>query len=125
MAVSPREAAAHHALGLTLTRLKKPDAALAELRQATELAPDNARSAYVYAVALNSGGQGAKAVATLKEGLARHPADRDMLSALVAFLRAGGDLSSALVYAEKLASIAPDDRNVAALVQQLRGALPK
>jgi hypothetical protein len=48
-----------------------------------------------------------------------------MLSALVAFLRAGGDLSSALVYAEKLASIAPDDRNVAALVQQLRGALPK
>ena len=125
MAVSPGEAAAHHALGLTLTRLKKPDAALAELRQATELAPDNARYAYVYAVALNSGGQGAKAVATLKEGLARHPADRDMLSALVAFLRAGGDLSSALVYAEKLASIAPDDRNVAALVQQLRGALPK
>ena len=36
IAASPREAAAHYALGLTLTRLKKPDAALSEFRQAVE-----------------------------------------------------------------------------------------
>jgi predicted CXXCH cytochrome family protein len=125
IAVSPLEAAAHHALGLTLTRLKKPDVALAELRQAAELAPDNARYVYVYAVALNSGGQGDKAIAVLKEALARHPADRDILSALIAFTRASGDLSSALVYAEKLAAIMPDDQNLAALLQQLRAASPK
>lgn len=125
IAASPREAAAHHALGLTLTRLKKPDAALAEFRQAAELEPDNARFIYVYAVAVNSGGQGDMAIAVLKEGLARHPADRDILSALIAFTRMAGDLRSALVYAERLAAIAPDDRNLAALVQQLRGALPK
>ncbi len=125
IAVSPRDAAAHYGLGLTLTRLKRPDAALSEFRRAAELDPDGARYAYVYAVALNSGGQGDLAMAVLKEGLARHPGDRDMLSALIAFNRTAGDIGSALAYAERLAAIAPDDRDLAALVQQLRGAMPK
>ena len=125
IAVSPSAAAAHHALGLTLTRLKKPDAALAEFQRAAELEPDSARYIYVYAVALNSGGQGDKAIAVLTDGLARHPGDRDILSALIAFNRTNGDLRSALAYAERLAAITPDDRNLAALIQQLRGALPK
>ena len=125
IATSPRDAAAHHALGLTLTRLKKPEAALAEFRQSAELEPDSARYVYVYAVALNSGGQGEKAMNVLKEGLARHPGDRDILSALIAFARAGGDLGSALTYAEQLAAITPDDRNLTALVQQLRSASRK
>jgi predicted CXXCH cytochrome family protein len=125
VATSPREAAAHHALGLTLTRLKQRAAALAELQQAAELNPENARYVYVYAVALNSGGQGDKAISTLKDGLSRHPADRDILSGLIAFTRASGDLSSAVVYAERLAAITPDDRNLAALIAQLRSALPK
>lgn len=125
IAVSPREAAPHHALGLTLTRLKMPNPALDELRQAAELDPGSARYVYVYAVALNSGGQGAKAIAVLQEGLARHPADRDILSALIAFTRAGGDPAAALGYAERLAAIMPDDPNLAALLRQLRGALPK
>ena len=55
----------------------------------------------------------------------RHPGDRDILSALIAFNRTNGDLRSALAYAERLAAIVPDDRNLAALIQQLRGALPK
>jgi predicted CXXCH cytochrome family protein len=125
IAVSPGVAAAHHALGLVLTRLKKPDAALSEFRQAAELDPDSARYAYVYAVALNTGGQTEKAMAVLKEALQRHPADRDILSALIAFSRAAGDSSSALLYAERLAAILPDDRNLSTLIQQLRGASPK
>jgi predicted CXXCH cytochrome family protein len=123
--VSPRDAAAHHALGLTLTRLKKPEAALSEFRRATELEPDGSRYAYVYAVALNSGGQGDQAMAVLKEGLTRHPGDRDILSALIAFNRAAGNNGSALAYAERLAAITPDDRNLATLILQLRGAMPK
>jgi predicted CXXCH cytochrome family protein len=125
IAVSPHEAAPHHALGLVLTRLKRSSPALDELRQAAALEPDNARYVYVYAVALNSGGQGGKAVSVLKEGLARHPADRDILSALIAFTRADGDLNSALVYAERLAAIVPDDQSLAALLAQLRRASPK
>ena len=36
----PRDAGLHHALGLTLTRLKRPDEALDELRRAAELDPE-------------------------------------------------------------------------------------
>jgi predicted CXXCH cytochrome family protein len=122
IAISPQAAAAHHALGLALTRLKKPQAALSEFREAADLEPDSARYAYVYAVALNSAGQQDQAVTALKEALERHPNDRDILSALIAFSRAAGDNGSALAYAERLAAIIPDDRNLSALVQQLRGA---
>jgi Flp pilus assembly protein TadD len=123
--VSPRDAGLRHALGLVLTRLKQPAAALEELRSAAEREPDRGRYAYVYAVALNSAGRGAEAVAVLKAASAKHPADRDMLSALVAFSRDAGDLSSALAYAEQLARLAPDDRAVAGLLEQLRGTIAK
>ena len=103
IAVSPREAAAHHALGLTLTRLRKPEAALAEFRRATELEPDEARYQYVYAVALHSAGQRDEAMAVLKEGLKSHPNDREILQALISFNRMAGDTKAALGFAERLA----------------------
>jgi len=122
---SPNAAAAHHALGLVLTRLRKSEAALPEFRQAAELEPESARYAYVYAVALNSAGRADDATAVLKEALARHPNDRDILSALLAFSRSSGNSSAALAYAEQLATIMPDDRNLSALIRELRSALPK
>ncbi len=67
IAASPRDAAPHHALGLALTRLKQPDAALAEFRRAAELEPGAARYQYVYAVALHSGGRVDEAMTVLKE----------------------------------------------------------
>lgn len=120
IAASPRDAAAHHALGLTLTRLKRPADALAELRQATELEPDRPRYAYVYAVALHSSGRRDEAMTVLKEALRSHARDRDILSALVAFSRTAGDAKAALGYAEQLAVITPDDRNLAALIAELK-----
>ncbi len=56
IAASPGDAGLHHALGLALTRLKRRDEALGELRRATDLDPDRARYAYVYAVGLYSAG---------------------------------------------------------------------
>jgi predicted Zn-dependent protease len=53
-----------------------PDA-LPLLRQASELAPDNARYAYVYAIALNSTGAQAQATALLEHAHGQHPTDRD------------------------------------------------
>jgi predicted CXXCH cytochrome family protein len=120
---SPRDAGLRHALGLALTRLKRPDDALAALRQAAELDPDRTRYAYVYGVALHSAGRAVEAMAILKENLARHPADRDTLLALVSFHRDAGELATALEYAERLARIAPNDRDVAALVQTLQGRI--
>jgi tetratricopeptide (TPR) repeat protein len=47
IAVSPQDAGLHHSFGLTLTRLKRSDDALGELRRASELEPDRVRYAYV------------------------------------------------------------------------------
>jgi predicted CXXCH cytochrome family protein len=127
IATSPQDAGLHHALGLTLTRLKRPDEALAELRRAAELEPDRGRYAYVYAVALQSAGRRDEATTVLKDGLARHPDDRDILQALMSFSRDAGDFATALAYAERLAWIVPNDRDLATLIQDLRrqAAKPK
>src|SRR5262249_35987657 len=81
VAASPRDGGLHHALGLVLTRLKRPDDALAELQRAAELEPERARYAYVYAVALHSAGRGSEAMRVLKDNLAHHPGNRDTLQA--------------------------------------------
>jgi tetratricopeptide (TPR) repeat protein len=122
IAYSPRDAAAHHALALTLTRLKRPDAALAEYRRAAELEPAQARYQYVYAVALHSSGQRDEAMTVLKEALRNHRGNRDILAALISFSRLAGDLTAALGYAEQLAIIRPDDRNLVGLIEELRQA---
>jgi predicted CXXCH cytochrome family protein len=117
---SPRHAGLHHALGLTLTRLKRNDAAIAELRRASEIEPERARYTFVYAVALHSAGQTQKAITVLEENLARHPSDRDTLMALISFHRGAGHIDSALKYAEQLALIIPEDNDLAKLIQDLQ-----
>jgi predicted CXXCH cytochrome family protein len=125
LAASPRDAGLHHALGLTLVRLKRNDEPLAELRRAAELDPDVARYAYVYAVALHSAGRVGDAMIALKESLSRHPDDRDTLLALIAFSRDAGDLATALEYAERLAGIVPSDVSLTALIDNLRNQIKK
>lgn len=120
LAKSPGEASLHHALGLTLVRAKRLDAALEELRRAAELDPEQPRHAYVYAVGLHSAGRRGDALAVLKTNLQRHASDRETLSALVNFSREAGDVSSALDYAEKLAKLMPGDAALSQLIQNLR-----
>ncbi len=100
LVASPGDAGLHYSLGLTLVRLKKFDEATEELHRATDLEPNRARYAYVYAVALHSAGRVSDAIAVLKQNLAQHPHDRDTLSALVAFARESGDTAAALEYAD-------------------------
>ena len=113
----------HYALGLTLTRLKRPDEAVSELHRAAELAPDQARYAYVYAVGQHSAGHVEDAITTLKENLNKHPTDRQTLLALVTFSRDAGNIASALDYAQRLARSAPEDRRIADLVEGLKRQL--
>jgi predicted CXXCH cytochrome family protein len=117
---SSQDAGLHYALGLTLTRERRPDDALAEFRIATRLEPERSRYAYVYAVALHSSGHDDDAMKVLKGNLARHPDDRDTLLALVTFSRDVGDVATALQYAEQLSRIVPNDRNLARLTDELR-----
>jgi tetratricopeptide (TPR) repeat protein len=123
VAAAPPDAGLHYALGLALTRQKQNNEALAELRRATELAPDHAQYAYVYAVGLHSAGRVEDALSILKENLAKHPTDRDSLLALVSFNRDAGNIATALDYAQRLAQIAPNDRRVSELVDTLRRQL--
>jgi predicted CXXCH cytochrome family protein len=117
---SPRDAGLHHALGLTLVRLKRQDEAIAELARAAELEPTRARYAYVYAIGLDSTGRRAEAIQALKDNLARHPADRDTLSALVSFNRDARDFASALLYAEQLLQADPNNAELKSLIETLR-----
>jgi predicted CXXCH cytochrome family protein len=117
---APRDAGLHHALGLALVRLKRNDEALAELNKASELDPERTRYAYVYAVALHSGGRTQDAMTVLKGNLARHPNDRDTLLALISFSRDSGDAKSALDYAQLLSQISPSDQGLTALIEELK-----
>ena len=117
---SSQDAGLHHTLGLTLTRQKRSDEALTEFRIATELEPGQSRYAYVYAVALHSARRVEESMKVLKESVARHPDDRDSLLALVSFSRDAGDIGAALEYGEQLTRLAPDDRELKGLVEDLR-----
>jgi len=117
---APRDAGLHHALGLAFVRSKRNDEALTELNKASELDPERSRYAYVYAVALHSGGRVQDAMTVLKGNLGRHPNDRDSLLALISFSRDSGDAKSALDYAQRLAQIVPADQGLTALIDALR-----
>jgi Flp pilus assembly protein TadD len=102
---SPSDAGLRHALGLALVRQKHLPEALVELKRAAELAPDRARYAYVYGVALDSAGQTDRALEVLAKAQERHPANRDILQALVAFAAKAGKTSAAQDYGQKLAAL--------------------
>lgn len=113
------DAGVHHALGLALVRLKRPEAALAELRRAAELMPEEPRYAYVYGVALQGHRDLEKSLRVLREANARHPYDEDILIALVTTHRDLGNVDEALPYARRLAELNPSDPSLRQLVSQL------
>ena len=119
MSIDPNNADIKHSLGLALVRQHNYADAIPELRRASELAPDNARYAYVYAVALNSIGASASAMELLENTHKRHPADRDTLLALVSIARETGDFATALTHARELVALSPTDMQLRMLVLDL------
>lgn len=73
--IAPDSPDAHHALGLLLVRRQDLPGAITELARAAELAPDDGRYTYVYAVALHSAGDTERAIAVLDRFHARRPGD--------------------------------------------------
>jgi predicted CXXCH cytochrome family protein len=120
MSVEPKNADVMHSLALFLVRQHNYADAVPLLRQAAELAPDNVRYAYVYAIALNSTGAPEQSRALLERIHRQHPADRDVLIALITGARGAGDLSSALSLAQELAELDPADPQVRMLLLDLQ-----
>jgi len=111
-------AAVEHALGLQYVRSRQMPLALLALAKAARLAPDNARYGYVYAVALDSSGEHARALTTLQAVVALHPYDRDVLMALVGFNKALGNTKAAGAYARRLVDIDPRYGSVEQVMEQ-------
>ena len=120
LAGAPKDAALHHALGLSLVREGDRKRALQEFERAAQLAPDQPRYTYVYAVALHSAAGTTDAIAVLERASTRWPGNRDVLMALATMQRDAGQTEAALRTAARLAQAYPHDRDVNALVQQLR-----
>ena len=110
----------HHAYGLWLTRQNRLSEAIDALNQATKLAPDISRYAYVYGIALNSAGQISKARQVLGAAQAKFPENIDILYALVTIHRDQGDAQGALGYAKRLATLRPDQEYFQQLVNELQ-----
>ena len=104
---SPNDASLDHALGLLMVRQKRNAQALELLGAAARGEPGNARYVYVYAIALNDGGETLAAIEALESSIKTHPYDRDSLEALVTFLARSGDHTKALTYARRLNELAP------------------
>ena len=119
LAAAPRDPALYHALGLALIRQQRSREALEPLGRAAELAPEQARYAYVYAVALHDAGQPDRALAALRSTHAGHPGDRDVLIALATMSRDRGDREGALRWARALRDLDPQDPGAQRLVAEL------
>lgn len=105
LTAAPGNAVLLHALGLALVRQKKYEEALRHLRDAARREPSSARFAYVFGVALHERGRVVEAVRTLESALERHPTDRDLLAALVAYLREQGQEDRASALARRLENV--------------------
>ncbi|MFO1171675.1 MAG: multiheme c-type cytochrome [Hyphomicrobiaceae bacterium] len=115
----PRSAELRHALGLLEVRRGNRESGLAALAEAAELAPDNARFAYVYAIGLHSTGHRDEAIVELQKVRRRSPFDADVLRALISMSREAGNVRAALEAARELAEALPDDPDVSRLVSEL------
>jgi len=122
LARTPDVASLHRALGLLLVRRKNMPEALAEIRRAAELAPDDPDAQYTLAVALYSSGQPRAAVDLLDRTSRAHPGDRAVLAALVNYVRESGNLARAQELAERLVDVSGSDPSAQALLDEIRRA---
>jgi tetratricopeptide (TPR) repeat protein len=81
----PDAAAARYALGLLRVRQRRLPDAVRELEKAVELAPNDSRYAYVYAVSVYTAGRKGAALALLDDGRRRFPANGEIPAAIQAY----------------------------------------
>jgi tetratricopeptide (TPR) repeat protein len=119
LAVLPDGALLNHALGLHRIRSGDPVGALASLARAAELAPQNTRLSYVYAVALTDQGRSDEAITLLERAHETREADQDILHALVGIYLQAGNFDAARTHLRKLQRLRPWDGQIEQLLQRL------
>ncbi|MGE0854435.1 MAG: cytochrome c3 family protein [Hyphomicrobiaceae bacterium] len=121
---SPNSGQAHHALGLSLVRQGRLEAALEELRLGAELASENPRHGYVYAIGLDQKGRRADAERVLEGVLARHPYHADSLLAAATWAVRRGHKEAARNYLLTLQQLRPNDIRLRQEIERLRRPSP-
>ncbi len=119
LVLEPGSADLHHSLGLLLVRTERTAEGLAELQEATELAPYNPRFAYVVGVALHSLDEVDEALRVLRKARQQFAQDFDIAWALATMSRDSGDIRAAREVADELDRQWPDNANVRALRESL------
>ena len=114
----PGVAESHHAYGLWHFRQGNTEAALVELKLASEFS-DSWRYQYVYAIGLNSAGYTDKAIERLEHSAERNPGNVELLFALATIERDRGEIEKAMGHAQMLALANPRDSRLAGLIKQL------
>ena len=115
----PGNGDASHGLGLSLVRQKRLRDAIPELAKAAQRRPDVPRYAYVYGVALHETGDTRRALDVLKRAHERHPADREILVALVEYEAQAGNRNAAIAWARKLVAVSSGDAQAQRMLQAL------
>jgi len=105
---------------LHLIRAGQADAALLSLAKAVELAPADQRFAYVYAVALNSVGRDAEALALLQQAHGLREADQEILHALLGIEMQSGNSAAVLEYGQRLLQLRPWDKQLEELLKKFQ-----
>jgi len=121
---SPNSGQAHHALGLSLVRQGRLEVALEELRLGAELASENPRHGYVYAIGLDQKGRRADAERVLEGVLARHPYHADSLLAAATWAVRRGHKEAARNYLLTLQQLRPNDIRLRQEIERLRRPSP-
>lgn len=110
--LAPENAAAFHALGLLYVRQKQYDRGLKFLERAVNFARDNTRYNYVYAVALNSQGQADRALDVLITVNKQQPGQIEILQLIVQLASQQKQWEEALVHAEQLQQLQPENQRL-------------
>jgi Tfp pilus assembly protein PilF len=100
----PNMAILYHAMGLWYVRNKAADKAEKALKKSMELAPDNARFAYVYAISLGEK-EPKRAIEILEKAYTTHNGDLQIVSGLAYYYKKIGELEKAKVYENKLKAL--------------------
>lgn len=109
-----------HALALSLIRQKRASEAMPLLAEAADKSPDEPRFSYVWAVALHDGGMPGNAIVVLRNALARHPYNRDLLWLRASYEFELNNMSAAFEAAELLSRLEPQNQEARQLVDALQ-----
>jgi len=120
----PREGELHYSLGLILAENQNYEEAAKTLARAAELLPAQGRVRYNLALVLYKLGRGAEGDRVLAEAARLDPTDPEILYGQAFRYAERGDWDRALLPAQKLVAMAPDDEDARRLLQriQARGA---